>query len=144
MRSWLTQSVRFFPWLRLGFVGVLILTLSGWTCTAIVGFQTCLGVPASPQIASLSPATISATADTVLLTVSGSNFISQSQILWNGNALPTTFIDSQHLRVSITQQTFAQFGGAFGNNVLISVNTPATSLGCPISGSSSTLILTVH
>ena len=144
MRSWSTHSVKPSPWLHLGFVGALILTLSGWTCTAIVGFQTCLGVPASPQIASLSPATISATAASVSLTVSGSNFISQSQILWNGNALPTTFIDSQHLRVSITQQTLAQFGGSFGSNVLISVNTPPVSPGCPLSGSSSTLILTVH
>jgi len=142
----LIQSVKRFPWLRVGFIGGLTLVVSGWTCTAIVGFQTCLGLPTAPQIISLSPNTISASVDSVLLTVSGSDFVSQSQILWNGNALPTVFIDSQHLRATITQQTFTQFGGAFGNNVLISVNTPVTTtfLGCPITGSSTTLVLIIN
>jgi len=144
MRSCLIQSVKRFSWLRVGLVAALTLTSSGWTCTAIIGFQTCLGVPATPEIIALSPNAISTTADSVLLTVSGNDFISQSQILWNGNALPTIFIDSQHLQATITQQTFIQFGGAFGNNVLISVNTPLTVLGCPIPGSSTTLVLIIN
>ena len=146
MRSCLIQSVKPFPWLRTSFAAALTLTLSGWTCTAIIGFQTCLGVPATPQITLLSPSAISATVDSVLLTVSGSGFVPRSQILWNGSALPTTFIDSQHLHATITQQTFTQFDGAFETNVLISVNSPvtATVLGCPIAGSSATLVLVIN
>ena len=145
MGSCLIYSVKPFPWLRIGFIAGLTLVVSGWTCVAIVGFQTCLGLPTAPQITSLSPNAISATADSVLLIVSGNDFEPQSQILWSGNALPTTFIDSQHLQATITQQTFTQFGGAIGNNVLISVNTPVatTVLGCPISGSSTTFVLII-
>jgi hypothetical protein len=146
MRSCLIQSAMPFPWLRLGFVAALILTLSGWTCTAIIGFQTCLGMSATPQITSLSPSAVSVAADSVALIVRGSGFVPQSQILWNGNALLTTFIDSQNLQATITQQTFTQFGGAFGSNVLISVNSPviATVVGCPIAGSSATIVLVIQ
>lgn len=146
MRSCLIQSVQPFPWLRIGLVGALTLMLSGWTCTAIIGFNSCLGVPATPQITLLSPTAISATADSVLLTVTGNGFVPASQIFWNGNALSTTFIDSQHLQTTVTQLTFTQFGGTFGSNVLISVNSPVTStvVGCPIAGSSTTLVLIVN
>jgi hypothetical protein len=146
MRSCLIQSAKPFPWLRISFVAALILTLSGWTCTAIIGFQTCLGVSATPQITLLSPNAVSVTADSVVLVVSGSGFVPQSQILWNGNALPTTFIDSQNLQATITQQTFTRFGGAFGSNVLISVNSPVTATvgGCPIAGSSATMVLVIQ
>jgi hypothetical protein len=146
MRSWLIQSVKPFPWFRVGFVAVLILTLSGWTCTAIVSFNSCLGVQTTPQITSLSPSSISVTTASVVLTVKGSGFVPQSQILWNGNALPTMFMDSQHLQTLVTQQTFAQFGGAIGSNVLVSVNSPmtATVVGCPIAGSSATVVLLIE
>jgi len=145
MRSCLIHSVKPFPWLRIGFIVGLTSVVSGWTCVAIVGFQSCLGLPPAPQITSLSPNAISATADSALLIVSGNDFEPQSQILWNGNALPTTFIDSQHLQATVTQQTFTEFGGAIGNNVLISVNIPLTTtvLGCPIPGSSTTLVLII-
>jgi hypothetical protein len=146
MRSCLIESAEPFPWLRIGFAAALILLLSGWTCTAIIGFNSCLGVPATPQVTLISPNAISATADSALLTVKGSGFVPQSQILWNGNALATTFIDSEHLQAVITQQTFTQFGGALGGDVLISVNTPmiGTVVGCPIPGASAALVLVVH
>ena len=146
MRSSLIHSDKPSPWVRMGFIAVVILALSGWACTAIIGFQSCLGVPSVPQITSLSPNAVLVISDPVLLTVSGSAFVSQSQILWNGNPIATAFIDSQHLQAAITQQTFAQFGGGFGSNVLISVNTPMTSavLGCPIPGASAALVLVVH
>ena len=146
MRSCLIQSGKSCPWLRIVFVAALTLLVSGWTCTAIIGFNSCLGVPATPQITLLSPSAIFATADSVLLTVRGTGFVPQSQILWNGGALPTTFVNSQHLQATITQQTFTQFGGAFGSNVLISVNSPmtATVVGCPIAGSSATLVLIIN
>jgi hypothetical protein len=145
MRSCLIRTAEPFPWLRVGFVAALILLLSGWTCTAIIGFNSCLGVPVTPAITLISPSVMSASTDSSLLTVQGSGFVPQSQILWNGNALVTTFIDSEHLQATITHETFTQFGGALGTNVLISVNTAMTGsvLGCPIPGSSATLVLVV-
>ena len=145
MRSCLTRGGKPIPWLLIGFVAALIVTSSGGTCTAVIGFNSCLGVPATPQITFLSPNAVSATAHSVLLTVGGVGFVPQSQILWNGSALPTTFVDSQHLQTMITQQTFTQFGGTFGSHVLISVNSAltATVVGCPIPGSSATLVLIV-
>ena len=132
-------------WLRVGLIPVVTFALSGWTCSAIVGFNSCLGIPAAPQIASLSPNAISQNSASVVLIVIGSNFVPQSQILWNGNMLATTFVDSSHLEATITQQTFAQFGGSPGGKVLISVNSAVSSavVGCPIAGSTATLVLVI-
>jgi hypothetical protein len=134
------------PWLRIVFVATLPLILSAWTCTAIFNFKSCLGITSTPQITSLSPNTISADTQPVPLMVIGKNFASQSQIFWDGNALQTVFIDSQHLQATITQQTFEQLGGSRGSSVLISVNSVTTSavVGCPIGGSSATLALTIN
>ena len=119
MRSCPIHSDKPSPWVRMGFIAVVILALSGWACTAIIGFQSCLGVPSVPQITSLSPNAVLVISDPVLLTVSGSAFVSQTQILWNGSALPTTFVDSQHLQTTITQQTFDLFGGSPGGTCLL-------------------------
>jgi hypothetical protein len=98
------------------------------------------------QVTSLSPDTIPSDAETVLLTVDGKGFTPQSQIMWNGNALQTTFIDSHDLQTTVTQQTFDSFGGSVGNNVQISVGSQASfdDLGCPIGGNSAMLILVIH
>ncbi len=143
MRSYLLNPK--FPLLNVGFAAVLILSLSGWTCTAIIGFNSCLGVPPTPQITFLSPNTISAYTESVLI-VNGNNFVPQSQILWNGSALQTTFIDSHELQATITNETFQQFGGSSGSSVLITVISPAPSLivGCPIGGSSLGVVLIIN
>jgi hypothetical protein len=116
--------------------------LSGWTCDAL--FLSCQGVDQS-QVSSLSPDTIPSDAESVL-TVDGSGFTAQSQILWNGSPLPTTFMDPHHLQTTVTQQTFDSFGGSAGKNVQISVRSQASSkdLGCPIGGNSATLILVIN
>ena len=146
MRSCLVHFRKPVPWLRIAFVAILPLILSAGTCTAIVGFNSCLGILPAPQITSLSPNSISVNTQLVLLIVIGNNFVSQSQIFWNGNALPTVFVDSQRLQVTITQQTLAQFGGSPGGSVLISVNSVMTSpvVGCPVGGSSATLALIIN
>jgi len=78
--------------------------------------------------------------------VDGSGFVSQSEILWNGNPLQTAFVDSRHLQTTITQQTLDSFGGSVGTNVLISVVSPQSDfiVGCPNGGSSGTLVLVVN
>jgi len=132
--------------LRIIFLGVVILLLSGWTCTAIIGFSSCPGVVPQPQITSLSPDTIERRSESVPLIVNGSGFVPQSQIMWNGNALPTTFTDVRRLQTTITQQTFESFGGAAGGGVQVSVTSPPSTpvLGCPNGVSSAILVLRIN
>jgi IPT/TIG domain len=132
------------PLAHVALIAALTLLLSGWTCRAM--FISCQGVGEQPQITSLSPDTIPSDANSVLLTVDGSGFTPQSQILWNGSALQTTFLDSHHLQTMITQQTFDSFGGSAGSSVQISVGSQGslTDLGCPIGGNSAALVLAIN
>ena len=135
-----------FPWVHVAFGVALTLPLSGWTtCAAIVNLSGCTSAVPPPQISSLLPDTIGGFAQPVPLIVVGTGFVPQSQILWNGSPLPTTFNDSRHLQATITQQTFDSFPVSSGNNVLISVRSPASApvLGCSSGGDSSTLVLIV-
>ena len=142
MRSSLAHLDRPFPLIRVALTAALSLLLSGWTCDAL--FLSCQGVDQS-QVSSLSPDTIPSDAESVL-TVDGSGFTAQSQILWNGSPLRTTFLDPHHLQTTVTQQTFDSFGGSAGKKVQISVRSQASSndLGCPIGGNSATLILVIN
>lgn len=112
---------------RISLVLVLTALLSAWTCTAIIDFNSCTDAVIQPRLTSLSPDTISANAVPVLLIVNGTGFSSQSEILWNGSPLQTTFTNSAHLQATVTQQTFESFGGLAGGTVLISVLSPAPS-----------------
>lgn len=144
MRSSLANPYKPCPSIRIAFIVALTLLLSGWTCSAM--FISCQGVVVQPQIASLSPDTIPSDTESVLLTVDGSGFTSQSQIMWNGNALQTTFMDSHHVQTTITQHTFDSFGGSAGSSVQISVRSQASfdDLGCPIGGDSAALVLVIN
>jgi hypothetical protein len=133
--------------LRIAFVAVLTLLLSGWTsCTAIVSFGGCTGAVPQPHVTSLSPENIPGDMESVQLIVTGSGFVPQSQILWNGSALQTAFADSRHLRATTTRETLDSFGGSAGSPVEISVRSQGSTpvLGCPNGGNSSTLILVIN
>ena len=134
------------PWrpYRISLVIVLSAVLPAWTYSA--NFSSCFGVTTQPQISALSPETISADTVSGMLIVVGGGFVSDSKILWNGNALQTTFIDSEHLEATITQQTFESFGGSSGSSVLISVMSPQSNsvVGCSAGGSSVTLTLMIN
>jgi hypothetical protein len=140
MRSSLANPCKPFRLICIALIAALTLLLSGWTCSAI--FISCQGVVAQPQITSLSPDTVSSDAESVL-TVEGSGFAPQSQIMWNGNALPTTFTDSRHVETTITPQTFEFFGGSPGGSVQISVR-QGSGMGCPPGGNSATLLLVIN
>jgi hypothetical protein len=112
---------------RIALVLVLIALLPAWTCSGIVQFNSCTGEVISPQINALSPQAISADLSSILLSIDGAGFVLQSEILWNGHPLQTSFVDSHHLEATITQQTLASFGGSAGANVLISVTTPSSN-----------------
>lgn len=147
MRSCLVNPSKPFPFVRITLLAVLTLLLSGWTtCTAIVHFGTCPSAVPQPIIIALSPDTLSDDGESVPLDVDGSDFVPQSEIMWNGNALQTRFMDSRHLQATITQQTFDSFGGSAGNSVQISVRSQESTvvLGCPDGLISATLVLLVN
>ncbi len=134
------------PSILIALVAVLTLLLSGWTCSAFFAFDSCQGGGAQAQITSLSPSSVLSDATSVLLMVNGSGFAPQSQIMWNGSTLQTTFVDSRHLQTTITQQTFDSFGGSAGSNVQISVRQdgPTAGSGCPKNGDSAPQVLVIN
>ena len=146
MHSSLVNPFKHFPSVHIALIAVLTLLLSGWTCSAMFEFQSCQGAAMQPQITSLSPSSILRDAESVVLGVDGSGFTSQSQIMWNGSSLETTFIDSRHLQTTITQQTFESFGGSAGSRVQISVRSQGSLAvsGCPNGGNSATLDLVIN
>ena len=104
------------PFLSIALIAVLTLLLSGWTCSGM--FVSCQGI-SQAQITSLSPGNIPSDVNSVPLTVAGSGFTPQSQIMWNGNPLQTTFMNSHHLQTTVTQQTFDSFGGSAFQKLLM-------------------------
>jgi hypothetical protein len=146
MSSCLMKPCKPFSSVRIALIAVLALLLCGWTtCSAVVYFKSCEG-SLPPQITSLSPAAMPGDAELVILTVNGSDFSPQSQIVWNGGPLQTTFIDTRHLQATITQQTYDSFGGSAGSSVQISVTTQGSvaDLGCSTGGTSTALALVIN
>lgn len=127
----------------------LVLALAGlccaWTCSAVVNLRPCPDAIPYAEIGELSPNPISADTGPVVLTVEGSGFLPQSEILWNQNPLATTFLDSRHLQTTITQETFKAYGGSAGRDVEITVTSPGSSdlVECTNGGNSSTLFLEI-
>ena len=146
MHSSLVSPCKPSPSIRIALLAALTLLLSGWTCNAIVEFNSCQNAVPQPQITSLSPRSIPSDAKSVLLTVDGSGFTPQSRIMWNGSVLETTFTDSRHLQTTITQQIFDSFGGSAGSSVQISVRreTTVADSRCPNSVNSATLALGIN
>jgi hypothetical protein len=147
MRFCLVNPCKPFPVVRIALLALLTLLLSGWTtCGAIISFGTCPTTVPQPVIISLSPDTVPDDGESIPLDVDGSDFVPQSEIMWNGNPLQTRFMDSRHLQATITRQTFASLGGSAGSSVQISVMSqePTVVLGCPAGLSSATLILLIN
>lgn len=65
-----------------------------------------------PQISSLSPASATAGSAAFTLTVSGANFQSNSQVLWNGSPRTTTYVNGGQLTAQITVADVAAAGTA--------------------------------
>jgi hypothetical protein len=131
---------------RIVLIAAMTVMLSGWTtCSAIFAFNNCQTSIPQPHISTLSPSTIPGEATPVLLVVSGSDFVSQSQIMWNGSPLQTTFLNSNQLQTAISPQTVQAFSGSGGSAIQVSVRTlgSAAVLGCPNGGNSATLFLVI-
>lgn len=104
--------------------GFLVLVIWVTGCGGFKGVVT-------PTINSVSPTTIAAGSAGFTLTVSGTNFVSGTQILWDGVALSTTVVSSTQLTAKVSPQQIATAG-----NVSIRVMKPDTT-------TSSTIILIV-
>ncbi len=111
-------------------------------CGAINPF--CGSARPKPGLTSLvpNPASLAQVQQDLLLTVNGSHFYSNSIVLWNGEALPTTVLSGTQLQVTITTTQISAPGTA-----QIVVHTPANlsgDLGCDSGGNSQALTFTVN
>jgi hypothetical protein len=94
-----------------------------------------------PLLTTLSPSRVTPGSPTFNLTVNGSNFVSGSQVRWNGSDRTTTFVSSTQLRASIPAEDVAAGGtaqitafspapgGGASNALNLSIAPPPTS--CP-------------
>lgn len=140
-----SRRVQPFPWFRIALLIFLTLLVSAWgTCNAMVSFNSCEAFGPMAQLTSLSLQAIAGDSESSLLSVDGMGFTAQSQILWNGNALSTSFIDSQHLQTTITPQILASFRGSPGRTVQVSVGTRGSGVGCPVNANSAALNLVIQ
>src|SRR5258708_30916361 len=74
---------------------------------------------ATPNVTQISPSLIQAGGSTTTLTVDGTGFTSGSSILWNGQALPTTFVSAGQMTSTVDFSLIQQLGWA-----QVSVTTP--------------------
>ena len=94
-----------------------------------------------PGLVSISPQSVTAGASNAALTVSGNNFTGSTVVLFNGAAVPTTFMNSTTLTANIpgtdlavaqlaTIDVFSQQpGGGFDNNPLtLTINNPVPAV----------------
>ena len=86
-----------------------------------------------PTISSLSPSTASVGSRTLTLLVTGTQFISASVVMWNGSAVPTTFVSDTSLNAQIPASDLNTAGTA-----AITVQDPG-----PGGGTSSSLLFTI-
>jgi trimeric autotransporter adhesin len=89
---------------------------------------------AQPSVTQLSPTLVVAGSSTLTLTVDGTGFTSGSAVLWNGQALPTTFVSGGQMTATVDSSLIQQLGWA-----QVSVTTPA-----PGGGQSSGLPLHIY
>jgi len=97
----------------------------------------------APLIGSLSPSTMdfAQVQQGTVLIVNGSQFVSSSVVVVNGETLSTTVTSSQQLKVMITTGLISGPGA-----VNVFVHTPGGNsgdLGCASGGNSSVLVLTI-
>ena len=97
-----------------------------------------------PVIGSISPTsvTFSQVQSGGLLTVNGSHFVAQSQVVINGTPLSATVVSDQELQVTLSTAVILAPGAA-----TVAVMTPSGNsgdVGCTSGGTSSALTLTIN
>jgi hypothetical protein len=81
----------------------------------------------APVLTSISPNGAATGSSDTAITVSGQNFSPDSTILWNGAALPTTFVSSSQLSTTVSTTQLATYGWAS-----ITVSSPAGGVSQPL------------
>ncbi len=127
----------------LAFACLLTLGLSIVGCNNTLN-PLCGSARPAPLIGSLSPSTMafSDVQQGATLTVTGSQFVSSTQVLINSVPLSATVISPQKLTVKVSADVISGPG-----QVKVQVQTPSGNsgdVGCTSGGTSSTLILTVN
>lgn len=87
----------------------------------------------TPVLTSISPTSVTATGLVFTLTATGTGFVQESQIEWNGSALPTTFVSATQLTASVqaglisaagTATVVTNSGGANSASLTFTINPP--------------------
>lgn len=86
-----------------------------------------------PVITAISPASVTASDPTFILTVNGTDFISSSTIKWNGTVLTTTYVSATQLTATVSASLIASAGTA---NITVFNGTPG-------GGTSNAVIFTI-
>jgi hypothetical protein len=81
----------------------------------------------APQIVSLTPSSVAPGSNDFTLTVNGSNFRSDSVVLWNDAQRPSTFVSSSQVTASIPKADVAN-----GVNVTVKVSSASVGQTAPM------------
>ncbi|MEW5978225.1 MAG: IPT/TIG domain-containing protein [Acidobacteriota bacterium] len=92
-----------------------------------------------PTLTSLNPTAVTRFGSAFVLEVRGTNFVSNSQVYWNGNARGTTFVNNGELRADIPDTDLTVTGTAE-----VKVTTPNPGGGLPGGGTSNSLSVTIN
>jgi hypothetical protein len=127
----------------LSFACLLVLAFSALGCNNALN-PLCASSRPAPLIGSLSPSTVTfaEVQQGVTLTVTGSNFVSASEVLINTTPLSATIVSNQKMTVKLSPDVITGAG-----QVKVMVQTPSGNtgdLGCTSGGNSSVLMLTVN
>jgi hypothetical protein len=106
----------------------------GGGTSGVLSFTISAPANPTPTLTSLSPTSATAGSAAFTLTVTGTQFISTSQILWNGAALTTIYVSSTSLTAQVPASDLSSVG-----TVMVAVQTPA-----PGGGASSALTFSIN
>ena len=108
---------------------------SGRTSSPMV-FTVAVAPNPAPTVSALSPASVTVGSGAQTITVTGTNFLSNSTVLFNGTARTTTFVSGTSVTFGVTTNDLLNTGTA-----TVAVQTPANASGG--GGTSSTVNLTI-
>jgi hypothetical protein len=98
----------------------------GWISNAL-NFAITPGVPSSPALTAISPASALAGSSSVAVTATGANFAGASTVQANGTNLSTTFVSSTQLTATIPAGALSAAG-----SLAITVSTPGGGTSSPL------------
>lgn len=136
------------PELRLTVLGIALITAAVLCLCSCDSFyiSTCTLSTPVPVLDSVSPKTIDVRTLPVTITATGSDFQTWSQIHWGSIALPTTYVDSQHLSTIVTPNTLASLNDDSGAGVIFvfTEGQGNVSTNCANGGSSANITIIVN